>query len=73
MALPLWAEGQYTIVRFTLEAEDGGTRLVVDQASEPDEADVLGCHQTWHDHLDANRPTFYFAPVAQHFGGQAHS
>ncbi len=70
---PVWEPGRYTIVHFTLEADSGGTRLVVDQDGEPDEADALGCHQNWHDHLDANWPTFYFAPVARYFGAQATS
>lgn len=70
---PVWEPGQYTIVRFTLEAEAGGTRLTIDQDGEPEEADALGCHQTWHDHLDANWPTFYLAPLTKHFGAQATS
>ena len=63
--------GRYTIVRFTLAAEDGGTRLVIDQDGEPEGTDALGCHQTWHDHLDANWPTFYLTPLTKHFGAQA--
>lgn len=70
---PVWEPGQYTIVRFTMEAEAGGTRLTIDQDGEPEEADALGCHQTWHDHLDANWPTFYLAPLTKHFGAQATS
>lgn len=65
---PVWEPGRYTIVRFTLATEDGGTRLVIDQ---PEGADALGCHQTWHDHLDANWPTFYLTPLTKHFGAQA--
>jgi uncharacterized protein YndB with AHSA1/START domain len=70
---PVWEPGWYTIVRFTLEAEGAGTRLVIHQDGEPDEADALGCHQTWHDHLDANWPTFYLTPFARHFGARATS
>jgi uncharacterized protein YndB with AHSA1/START domain len=55
---PVWEPGRYTIVRFTLAAEDGGTHLVIDQDGEPEEADALGCHQSWHDHLGANWPVF---------------
>jgi uncharacterized protein YndB with AHSA1/START domain len=68
---PVWEPGQYSLVRFTLETEDGGTRLVIDQDGEPEEADTLGCHQTWHDHLDANWPTFYLTPLTNHFGAKA--
>jgi activator of HSP90 ATPase len=59
---PLWEPGAHSIVRFTLAAEDGGTRLVIDQHGEPDE---------WHDHIDANWPTFYITPLARHFSAQA--
>jgi uncharacterized protein YndB with AHSA1/START domain len=68
---PVWEPGRYSLVRFTLETEDGGTRLVIDQDGEPEEADTLGCHQTWHDHLDANWPTFYLTPLTNHFGAKA--
>ncbi|HXB46829.1 MAG TPA: SRPBCC domain-containing protein [Streptosporangiaceae bacterium] len=68
---PVWEPGRYSLVRFTLETEDGGTRLVIDQDGEPEEADTLGCHQTWHDHLDANWPTFYLTPLTKHFGAKA--
>jgi activator of HSP90 ATPase len=67
---PVWEPGSYTIVRFTLEPENGGTRLVVDQDGEPDGVDGVGCHQTWHDHLDANWPTFYFTPLTAHFAAK---
>lgn len=68
---PVWNPGRYSIVRFTLEPEDGGTRLVIDQDGEPDELDALGCHRTWHDHLDANWPTFYLVPLAKQFSAHA--
>jgi activator of HSP90 ATPase len=67
---PVWQPGTYTIVRFTLEPGNGGTRLVIDQDGEPDERDALGCHPTWHDHLDANWPTFYLTPLAGHFAAR---
>jgi uncharacterized protein YndB with AHSA1/START domain len=70
---PVWEPGRYTIVRFTLEAEVGGTRLIIDQDGEPEQSDVLGCHQTWHDHLDANWATFYLTPLTRHFGAQVTS
>lgn len=59
---PVWEPGTYSIVRFTLVAEDGGTRLVIDQHGEPDD---------WHDHIDANWPTFYLTPLTRHFSAQA--
>jgi uncharacterized protein YndB with AHSA1/START domain len=64
---PVWEPGIYSIVRFTLEPETGGTRLVIEQDGEPDGVDGVGCHPTWHDHLDANWPTFYFTPLTRHF------
>jgi activator of HSP90 ATPase len=57
---PAWDAGTYSIVQFSLGAEQGGTRLVIDQHGEP--AD-------WHDHLEANWPTFYLTPLATHFPG----
>jgi activator of HSP90 ATPase len=55
---PRWEPGQYSLVTFTLTATDGGTRLTIDQHGEPDD---------WHDHIDANWPTFYLTPPAGHF------
>ena len=51
----------------------GGTRLIIDQDGEPEQSDVLGCHQIWHDHLEDNWPTFYLTPLARHFEAQATS
>lgn len=59
---PAWEPGIYSVVRFTVVAEGGRTRLVIDQHGEP--AD-------WHDHIDANWPTFYLTPLARHFAAQA--
>src|SRR3954452_7852171 len=53
---PAWEPGMYSIVRFTLVAEDGGTRFVIDQHGEPND---------WHDHIDANWPTFYHTPLTR--------
>ena len=58
---PAWAPGKYSVVSFTLEAEAGGTRLVIDQHGEPED---------WHDHIDANWPTFYLTPLTAHFSLQ---
>jgi hypothetical protein len=49
------------MVSFTLTAETGGTRLVIEQHGEPDD---------WHDHIDANWPTFYLTPLENHFARQ---
>lgn len=59
---PQWEPGTYSIVRFSLVAEDGGSRLTLDQHGEPD---------NWHAHVDANWPTFYLKPLAKHFSTQA--
>lgn len=58
---PVWPEGTYSIVRFTLTAEHDGTRLVLDQHGEPDD---------WHDHVDANWSTFYLMPLARCFADE---
>jgi activator of HSP90 ATPase len=55
---PVWAPGVYSIVRFTLTAEHGGTRLDIEQHGVP--AD-------WHVHVDTNWPTFYLNPLTEHF------
>jgi hypothetical protein len=44
-----------------------GTRLCIDQHGEPDEADGLGCHPTWRDHLDSGWLMFYLTPIVRHF------
>jgi activator of HSP90 ATPase len=58
---PVWAPGVYSIVRFTLTAEDGGTCLVIDQHGVPDD---------WHQHVDTNWPTFYLTPLTGHFAAR---
>jgi activator of HSP90 ATPase len=53
-----WEAGIYSIVRFSLIPEAGGTRLVVDQDSYPNESgDVLA--NSW--------CAFYFEPMAKSF------
>jgi len=59
---PVWPPGTYSVVRFTLTAEAGGTRLVIDQHGEPED---------WHDHVNTNWPTFYLTPLADHFSSPA--
>jgi activator of HSP90 ATPase len=58
---PQWEPGTYSIVRFTMVPDNGGTRLILDQDGEPDD---------WHDHIQANWPTFYFNPLSRHFSAQ---
>jgi len=58
---PQFAPGTYSMVSFTLTAEAVGTRLVIEQHGEPDD---------WHDHIDANWPTFYLTPLENHFARQ---
>ncbi len=54
-----WEQGVYSIVRFTLAAEDGGTRFAIDHDALPEE---------WRDHVDAGYPTFYQEPLTRYFG-----
>jgi len=54
-----WEEGVYSVVRFTLTAEDDGTRFVVDHDAVPEE---------WHDHVDGAYPTFYQGPLMRYLG-----
>ena len=77
---PAWAPGTYTIVRFTLESDnsnitgngaDEGTILIIDQDGYPDGTDALGCHESWHDHLDEGWRWFYLTPLARHVAEQA--
>jgi uncharacterized protein YndB with AHSA1/START domain len=71
---PRWEPGRYTIVRFTLAAQPAHqTLLTVDQHGEPDEADSLGCHLTWRDHLNEGWPQYYLTPLAEYFAAQAAS
>src|SRR5262249_31498826 len=66
---PAWGPGRYSVVRFSLAPEDGGTPLVIDQPGAPVGEDTLGCHPTWHDHLETNWPVFYAAPLTRHLAG----
>ena len=53
-----WAAGVYSIVRFTLNREESGTRLVVDHEAYP---------EAMHEHLSTNWSPFYFDAFARHF------
>ncbi len=55
-----WEPGVYSVVRFSMRAEDGATRLVIDHNGMPPE---------WEEHIRSGYPTFYEAPLTRHFGG----
>ena len=57
-----WEPGVYSMVRFTLTRDDGGTKLVVDQDGVPDDV---------HEHVRTNWSAFYFQPLIKHFATQA--
>ena len=54
----VWDPGVYSIVRFTMTAEGGRTRFVVDHDAIPAE---------WHEHLESGYPIFYAEPMARYF------
>ena len=53
-----WDDGVYSVVRFTLSGEEGGTRFIIDHAAVPPE---------WHDHISTGYPTFYEQPLERYF------
>jgi len=53
-----WEPGIYSMVRFKLEREGKGTRLVLDQDGVP---------AAFHEHVKTNWEGFYFAPFRKHF------
>jgi activator of HSP90 ATPase len=59
-----WDSGTYSLVRFTLTSEGKGTRLVVDHDAYPEGASPR--YPSWHEHLSANWPVFYFEPFAKY-------
>lgn len=68
--LPEWEAGKYTVVRFTLESVNAGTRLTVDQDGYPEGSDTGGCHETWHDHLSEGWGMFYLTPLTRRFAAR---
>ncbi len=52
-----WEPGVYSTLRFTLEADGDGTRLVLDHTGVPDE---------WVEHLTLGYPAFYHDPIAKY-------
>ena len=59
-----WAPGVYSLVRFTLTPEGGGTRLTVDHEAYPEGKSPM--YPSWHEHLARNWPVFYFDPFAKY-------
>lgn len=53
-----WEPGVYSIVHFTLEPADDGTRLVIDHTGIPAE---------WIEHISSGYPTFYHEPITKFF------
>lgn len=51
-------------MRFTLTPEGKGARLVLDHDAYPEGKSPM--YPTWHEHLSANWPLFYFQPFAKY-------
>lgn len=54
-----WDPGVFSVVRFTLQPEAAGTRLVIDHDGIPAE---------WADHVAGGYPAFYEEPIRRYFG-----
>ena len=54
----VWEPGVYSVVRFTLHPEEGGTRFVVDHDGIP---------PAWEEHIASGYPMFYASPMAAYF------
>jgi activator of HSP90 ATPase len=59
-----WIPGVFSVVRFTLTPEAGGTKLTLDHSAYPEGASPF--YPSWHEHLATNWPVFYFEPFAKH-------
>ncbi|ADP82495.1 SRPBCC domain-containing protein [Pseudofrankia inefficax] len=59
-----WDAGVYSVVRFTLAAQEGGTRFVIDHTGVPAE---------WLEHISGGYPTFYQQPLERYFAALARS
>lgn len=55
-----WEPGVYSVVRFTLEPADQGTRLVIDHTAIPAE---------WIEHICGGYPACYREPIATFLSG----
>jgi hypothetical protein len=58
----------YSLVRFTLTPEGMGTRLLLDHDAYPEGNSPM--YPTWHEHLSANWPTFYFQPFTKYLSAR---
>jgi activator of HSP90 ATPase len=63
-----WDAGVYSFVRFTLTPAGSGTKLVVDHNGYPQGKSPM--YPTWHEHLSANWPVFYFEPFAKYLANE---
>lgn len=63
-----WDAGVYSFVRFTLTAAGTGTKLVLDHDAYPQGESPL--YPSWHEHLSANWPVFYFEPFTQYLASE---
>jgi activator of HSP90 ATPase len=62
-----WEPGIFSLVRLTLSAVTSGTKLVVDQDAYPSGKSPM--YPTWHEHLSAGWPMFYFGSLSNYFDG----
>jgi activator of HSP90 ATPase len=53
-----WDAGVYSVVRFTLSGQKGGTHFVIDHTGVPPQ---------WHEHISGGYPTFYQQPLERYF------
>ena len=53
-----WDAGVYSVVRFALIGQEGGTLLTIDHTGVPPE---------WHDHISGGYPEFYMRPLERYF------
>src|SRR5450432_1144402 len=66
-----WAPGAYSIVRFGRHAEGSGTKVVLDHDAYPEGKSPM--YPSWHEHLAANWPVFYFEPFAKYLSDSVNS
>ena len=57
-----WDAGVYSVVRFTLSGQAGGTRFIIDHTGVPPE---------WRDHISTGYPSFYQQPLERYFADLA--
>ena len=64
-----WASGVYSLARFTLAPDGENTKLTVNHDGYPEGKSPM--YPTWHEHLSANWPVFYFQPFAKYWQARA--